>query len=79
MGNQEAMLTVRSTWQAIMNMVALEIFKTAIQLILLGIVGGGVGFLYSKRQKTREQRIATLQRLATSKVRPCIAPAFVRS
>ena len=49
---------------ASMNTLMLELMKTMFQLILIGIVGGGVGFFYSQLQKNRELRISTLQRVA---------------
>jgi hypothetical protein len=41
-----------------------ELLKTTVQLLLLGVVGGAVSFFYSKRQKNRELKISTLERIA---------------
>ncbi len=47
-----------------MDALTTELLKTTFQLLLLGVVGGGVSFLYSKLQKNRELKITTLQQLA---------------
>lgn len=47
-----------------MSTLTTELLKTTFQLLLLGVVGGGVTFVYSKLQKNRELKISTLQKLA---------------
>ena len=47
-----------------MDTLTTELLKTTFQLLLLGVVGGRVSFVYSKLQKNRELKISTLQQLA---------------
>ena len=47
-----------------MDILTTELLKITFQLLLLGVIGGGVSFVYSKLQKNRELKISTLQQLA---------------
>lgn len=47
-----------------MAQVGIELLKITFQLLPIGIVGGGVSFIYAKLQKNRELKINVLQRLA---------------